>query len=166
MEETISTGQRPDRFLVGIVAGSLLLVVVGIAAVFLAGRAPASTVADPSSPVGVVQAYLEALRAGDADRSYGYLSRTAQATTPRDRYLERFPRHSAPGQTSQTSRLLIEPGKLEGDVAEVKVTISRFSSGGGPFSYGTYHQDVTVRLNQENGVWRIAQPTEPYQFFY
>ena len=163
MAETVASGQRPDRFLVGIVVGALLLIVLGIAAVFVAGRTPSTTVADPSSPVGVVQAYVEALRAGDADRAYGYLSGSAQASVPRDQYLQRFPRFSPP---NEASRLLIEPGTIGPDTAEVKVTISRFNSGGAPFSANTYHQDVTVRLTMENGAWRIVQPAEPYPLIY
>jgi hypothetical protein len=162
--EPASGTRSTDRFLIGIVVGSVALVVLGVLVVLLAGRNQPARAADPSSPVGVVDAYLEALRAGDADRAYGYLSRAAQASTPRDRYLERFPRFSPPSQTS--TRVLIEPVSAEGDSAEVKVTVSRFNSGGAPFSTNTYHQDYTIRLVREDGAWKIAQPVEPYAFIY
>jgi hypothetical protein len=163
MAETVAGSRRPDRFLLGIVVGSVLLIILGIAAVYLAGRTPPTPAADPNSPVGVVQAYIEALRAGDAERAYSYLGSTAQASVPRDRYLERFPRFAPP---TEASRLLIEPVSVGPDTAEVKVTISRFNSGGAPFSTNTYHQDVAVRLVKEDGEWRIVQPAEPFMFSY
>ena len=153
----------PDRFLVGIVVGAVALIVLGIGAVLLAGRTPPPTIADPNSPVGVVQAYLEALRAGEAERAFGYLSRGTQTSVPRPTYLERFPRF---GQSTETSRLLVEPLRLGDDSAEVRVTISRFSANGSPFSTNTTHQEVVVRLTREDGAWRITQPTEPYPFVY
>jgi len=162
--ERASNARSTDRFLVGIVIGSVVLIVVGVLVAQLAGRNQPTRAADPSSPVGVVEAYLEALRAGDADRAYSYLSRSAQASTPRDRYLERFPRFGPPSQTS--TRVLIEPVSVEGDSAEVKVTVSRFNSGGAPFSTNTYHQDYTIRLVREDGAWKVAQPAEPYALIY
>ena len=161
MAEATVASQRPDRFLLGIIAGSVLLIILGIVAVFVAGRTPPTPATDPNSPVGVVQAYVEALRAGDADRAYSYLSRQAQASVPRDRYLERFPRFAPP---TDASRLLIEPVSIGSSTAEVKVTVSRFSAGGAPFSANTSHQEVTVRLVMEDGAWRIMQPSEPFPF--
>jgi hypothetical protein len=145
------------------VIGSVALIGLGILAVQLAGRNQPARAADPASPVGVVESYLEALRAGDTDRAYSYLSRSAQGSIPRDRYLERFPRFNPPSETS--TRMLIEPSSVEGDTATVKVTVSRFNSGGAPFSTNTYHQDYTIRLIREDGAWKIAQPVEPYAFY-
>ena len=155
---------RSDRFLAGIIAGSVLLIALAVAAVFLAGRRPPRPPADPSSPAGVVQAYVEAIRSGDLQRAHGYLSRAAQASLPLSTYRERFPRHVEP--TSSDQRILIEPIVIEADRAEVKVTISRFSARSDPFSARTFHRDVTVRLVREDGAWRVDQPAEPYPFLY
>lgn len=153
-----------DRFLIGIVVGSIALVLLGIAAVVFVGRPRPAETFDPSSPAGVVQAYVEAVRVGDRDRAYDLLSRSAQIDVRRDTYRERFPSPSGSGDTS--TRIVIEPVSETGDDAEVKVTISRFATRSDPFSSGTYHRDVTVRLVREDGAWRINQPAEPYQFTY
>ena len=153
-----------DRFLLGIVAGAVLLIVLGIVAVFVAGRASPPPPPDPSSPVGVVQAYIEALRAGEPDRAYTFLSRSAQASMPLDEYRRPFSHAYRRPETEQ--RWLIEPVMAGADTAEVRVTLSRFSSSPQPFSATTYHRDETVRLVREDGTWRINQPVGPFPFLY
>ena len=155
---------RTDRFLLGIIAGSALLIALAVGAVFLAGRQAPRPPADPQSPVGVVQAYVEAIRSGDLARAHGHLSRAAQSSLPLSTYRERFPRYVEPASSDQ--RVLIEPVVVEADRAEVKVTISRFSARSDPFSARTFHRDVTVRLVREDGAWRVDQPAEPYPFLY
>lgn len=150
----------PDRFLIGIVAGAVILIVAGIAAVGLASRTGRVAVADPASPVGVVQAYVEALRAGDPDRADEFLTRAAreaQARRSRDLPI------SHPSPSNVERRILIEPLRAGPDAAEVKVTISTFRADADPFSSGAYHSDVTVRLIREDGVWRITRPIETYE---
>jgi len=149
-----------DRFLIGIVVGAVFLILFGVGAVLLMGRIPRAATADLGSPEGVVQAYVEAVRAGEPDRAYELLSRAAQASLPRQDYRQRFPR----GQPSNRgeSRVLIETKRAEADTAEVTVTVSRFTARSEPFSAGSSHRDVTVRLVREDGAWRIQQPPEPY----
>lgn len=148
----------PDRFLIGIVVGALVLIAAGVIVVFTAGRTPRSAPADPASPAGVVQGYLEALQAGDQDRARPFLTRSAQAAA--DRARERFPSPSEP--PGMARRFLIEPVRVTDDTAEVKVTISTFSAQSDPFSTSTYHREVTVRLIREDGAWKVSQPVEPY----
>jgi len=164
MDRSPAAGAGTDRFLLGIVVGSIVLILVGIAAVFVAGRARPTQTFDPASPGGVVQAYVEAIRAGDRNRAYAQLSRTARAEWDRDTTRSRFPAASDPDRGG--SRLIIDPRSESADAAEVKVTISRFSTSSDPFSSGSYHRDVTLRLVREDGAWRIDQPTEPYQLSY
>src|SRR4051812_47271983 len=90
MAESVPAARGGDRFLVGIVVGAVLLIVLGVVAVGVAARAPTAADVDPASPVGVVRDYVEAQRAGDADRSYGYLSRAARDGVPPDDYRRRF----------------------------------------------------------------------------
>ena len=162
MSERAPVAPSTDRFLTAIVVGAVLLLVVAVGAVALLARAPRPAPADPAAPVGVVQAYVEALRAGDLDRAHSYLSRSAQAAVPLATYRERFPRY---GESSRNeTRLLIEPVTVGADTAEVKVTVSRFTARSEPFSANAYHRDVTVRLVREDGAWRVSQPIEPYAF--
>jgi hypothetical protein len=164
MEASPPAARGTDRFLLGIVVGAVALIVVGVGAVFVTSRTAAPRPVDPDSPVGVVQAYVDALRAGDLDRAYGYLSRTAQASVPLDEYRRRFHLPYVPDISER--RVLIEPATIGADTATVKVTISRFTARADPFSANTYHQDATVDLVREDGAWRISRPTEPYPFLY
>jgi hypothetical protein len=151
-----------DRFLIGIVAGAIALIAAGILAVAFVGRGQPGRTFDPASPAGAVQAYVEAIRAGDRDRAYAMLSRSAQADTRNQSYRERFPSPSDP--RGRSARVLIEPVSESGDVAEVRVTVSRFSARSDPFSTNTYHNETVVRLVREDGAWKIDRPIEPYVF--
>jgi hypothetical protein len=164
MAENPLAARGTDRFLLGIVVGAVLLILLGVVVVLVVGRAPAASQADPASPAGVVQAYVEALRTGDVDLAYGYLSRSAQGAVSLDEYRRRFHRPFVPSTSGQ--RVLIEPATIAGDRAEVQVTLSRFSARADPFSANTYHQDTTINLVKEDGAWRISQPIGPYPFVY
>lgn len=164
MTENAPATPGTDRFLVGIVAGAVLLMLLGVVAVVVVGRAPAAATADVGSPVGVVQAYVDAIRAGEIERAYALLSRSAQATTSLQEFGRPFAR--AFGPSDGASRVLITPATQGADTAEVKITISRFHARAEPFSTNTSHQDVSVRLVHEDGAWRISQPTGAYPFIY
>jgi hypothetical protein len=147
----------PDRFLLAIVAGTILLVVASIVVVFAFGRARPSPPADPNSPAGVVHAYVDAVRAGDQERARSYLTREARAQAlARDRQDTYRP------SRDDNVRIVVEPVTTTDTTADVKVTISRFYARSDPFSSNTSHYDVTVKLIREDGNWRISQPIEPY----
>ena len=163
MDPSLPAARGTDRFLLGIVVGAVILVVVGIGAVLLTSRTATARPVDPDSPVGVVQAYADAVRAGELDRAYSYLSRVAQEALPLDEYRRRSLRPFV-GDTDE-QRVLVEAVMVGTDTASVKVTISRFSARPSPFSAGTYHRDTTVYLVREDGGWRISRPVEPYPFY-
>jgi len=161
--ETAAHPQSPpagrDRFLLAIVAGTVLLVVVSILVVFLYGRARTSPPADPNSPAGVVQAYVEATRNGEVEKARGYLTREARAQAEaRDRQNTYRP------TVDDNVRIVIEPATVTDTTAEVKVSISRFYARSDPFSSSNYHRDTSVRLVREDGAWRISQPLDAYAF--
>jgi hypothetical protein len=162
-EAPVSDQPRPaggqDRFLLAIVAGTILLVVASIVVVFLLGRARSVPPADPNSPAGVVHAYIEAARAGDVQRARSYLTREVRAQVEaRDRL------DSYRSSRDDNARIVVETVTMSDTTAEVKVTISRFYARSDPFSSSTSHYDVTVKLIREDGAWRISQPLEPYTF--
>jgi hypothetical protein len=158
----IEPTRGPDRFLLGIIIGAAALVVAAIALVLFGRPAPA-TPADPASPVGVVQAYIQAIWAGDVERAYGYLSSDAQQALPLTDYRKTFTR--GPYETDSERRLIIEPVSETPTRSEVKVTISRLAVREGPFATSTYHYDVTVILVRQADAWRVDVPAEPYPFF-
>jgi hypothetical protein len=157
----LASAPAPDRFLIGIIAGALALIAIAAALVALGRSAPAPPV-DPASPVGIVQAYIEAVRAGDVERAHGYLSRGAQAAVPLTDYRKAFAPGGRPDRGEQ--RLVIEPVAEAPARAEVRVTISRLTVGEGPFAAGSYHYEVMVVLVREDGAWRVDLPAEPYPF--
>jgi hypothetical protein len=159
MTEQRTATAGPDRFLIGIVGGAILLILVSIVVVLLVGRSRPTPPADRDGPAGVVQAYIEAWRAGDVERAQSYLTRQARATA---QSRDRSPYSPA---VNDNVRIVVETVSSDADAAEVKVTISRFYARSDPFSANTSHRDVTVRLVREDGAWRISQPIEPYVFY-
>lgn len=151
----------PDRFLIGIVAGTVLLVVVSVIAVFALGRPQSAPPADTSTPVGVVQAYVEALRVADLELSRRYLTSEARTQAEaRDRNSTSY------HQTAQDNvRIVVEQVSISDTRAEVKVTSSRFYASSDPFSSSTSHRDITMHLVREGDTWRINQPLETYWFY-
>jgi hypothetical protein len=153
-----SSGQ--DRFLLAIVAGTILLVVASIAIVLVLGRPRPAPPADPNSPAGVVHAYVDAVRSGDVQRARSYLTREARAQIEtRDRA------YSYDGRASNENvRIVVETVSATETTADVKVTISRFNARPDPFSSSTWHSDVMARLIREDGAWKISAPVDPYMF--
>ena len=156
-EQPSTPTSGPDRFLLAIVAGTVVLVAVAMLAVFLFGRGRTVAPADPNSPAGVVQAYIEAVRGGDVERSRTYLTWEARAQA------EARDRQSAyPQSRADNLRIVVETVSSTDTTAEVNVTLSRFYARSDPFSSGTSRYDLTVRLIREDGAWRMTQPIEPY----
>jgi hypothetical protein len=158
-----ATPQTPpagwDRFLLAIVAGTILLVIVSILVVFLYGRSRTAPPVDPNSPAGVVQAYVEATRNGEIEKARGYLTREARAQVEQR---DRQNTYSPP--TDDNVRIVIETATVTDTTAEVKVSISHFYARSDPFSSSNYHRDTSVRLVREDGAWRISQPLDAYAF--
>ena len=152
-------GAGRDRFLLAIVAGTLVLVVVSVASVLMLGRSRPSP-ADPNGPAGVVYGYIEAVRAGDTARARGYLASQARADFD-DRNRQSPIRPTPDDQV----RIVVETTAATDTSAEVKVTISRFYARSDPFSSGTSHHDVTARLVKEDGAWKISVPPLAYELY-
>ena len=147
-----------DRFLLAIVGGTLLLVLVSVIIVFTVGRARPAPNVDPNSPAGVVQSYVEAIRAGDVEKARGYLTRQAQIDS--DTRQRQNPLRPNP---DDRMRIVVETVSATDTTADVKLTISHFYGRNDPFSAGTSHRDTTVRLVREDGVWKISQPPQAYE---
>lgn len=144
-----------DRFLIGIVAGVILLVVVAFAVAFLRPK-PAYQPED--TPEGVAHNYLFALQQQDYARAYGYLSpaisgypRSAEAFADDvDDYRWRF------GEASNT--LQVESGSIAGDRAVVSVRETVFREGG-LFDSSQYSStfEMTLRRDSKSGAWKVVE---------
>ncbi len=133
------------------VAIVLVLVVVAVGVAVVRSRAEAPP--DPSSPRGVVAAYLRDLRAGRSDQAWGYLSSAVQARYPRDRFVQQ-----AAYLANDRSRVTIGEATVDGNEARVPVT---YHYDGGLFGGSSSNPRLTL-LVQEGGGWRISSPPEPF----
>ena len=154
-ERTAKIG--PDRFLLGIVVGAMLLLVVSAIVVVVLRRSPVAI--DPSSPT-------PAWSRPTLRRCEQAISRVRIATS---RQRHALPRRRATGRhrhpdTTRRIRIVVEPMSEDASTATVRVSVTRFSVRGGPFSSSTTHHDLTVRLVREGGSWLLDQAVEPYVF--
>lgn len=144
-----------DRFTWGIVAGAILLVIIGLVSV-TAGQRP-SAAPDLSQPEGVVRAYEDALNASQPERAWDLLSVSARSNVTRDEFIRRA---TSMGRSSAV-RTAIESVDASSDTAHVVITRT-YDSGGGLFGSGTYTNRQTFRLERESGQWRISVPADSY----
>ncbi len=145
-----------DRFTWGIAAGVVVLVLVGVGtAVALRGQAAPP---DLTTPSGVTLAYALALQRGDAERAWELLAGSAQASTTRERFLQRAGGARGP---DDRVRLATEDEQVAGDTA--RVDLVRTYPGGGLLSFGAPAPSThsTVRLVREGSQWRISVPPDP-----
>jgi hypothetical protein len=143
-----------DRFTWGVVIGALLLVLgaVGSVAVLQAR----SAAPDLSTPDGVVRAYYAGLDAGRPDQVWDLLSGAARAGTTRDAFIQRATSYRPSGD----ARITVDSVTVDGDTAVVR--LSRTYGGGGLFDGGGGSSPLTVRLDRENGAWKITVPPDPF----
>jgi len=158
--ETANRSGGPDRFLIGIVAGVLVLTVVGVVvAAAAAGRTAPPP--DPESPAGVVDRYVAAVRSGDREAAEALLTRAAREAQRRD--LDRAGYYAR--STEPSTRIALETTAVQSDTATVRLTVSRYFARSGPFQSNVSSTDYDVRLLREDGTWKISQPPPPYALY-
>lgn len=150
---------RTDRLLLIILAGIVGVVAVSLIVILGVGsRRPAPP--EPGTPVAATLEYLDLLRNGEAARAYDMLSTSGRSEISRERFLREAPRFT---DSERERRVVAELIRDDGERAEVRVTVSVFTSRSDPFSRSSRHSDTTIRLVREGGDWRIASPAAPYQ---
>jgi len=143
-----------DKFLVGIVAGIGLLVVVAFVLVL---TRPEPEYRDDNAPEAIVHNYLLALRQGDYERAYQYLSPG----------LKGYPENAAAftDDISSSSRFRLDDqavtldtqsSTIRGNIATVSVLETSFS-GGDLFSSGNIDRRFDMKLQLENGAWKLIK---------
>jgi hypothetical protein len=147
--------RRPDRFLIAIVAGIVLLVAAAVVVALLRGGPPDYKPDDTAD--AVAYNYLLALRLGDYERAYGYLSPTLTHYPANvDQFVQDV--RSAGwsfGRSEQDVSLAIEkviPGETQTIVQVRQTTYHQ----GGPFDSGEYSDTFDVILRDEASGWRIV----------
>lgn len=145
-----------DRFLIGVVAGVVLLVGVTIAVVLL--RSGEVSYQPDDTAEGAAHNYLLALQWEDHERAYGYLSPSlpgypASAQEFTDDVEDNawsFARYD------HDVSLAVEGVRVTGDRAEVSVRQTRFYSGG-VFDSSHYTTMFDMTLRREEGEWKIVE---------
>jgi len=155
--------KQTDKVLVGIVSGIVLLVVVAFAVALLR---PEQTYQSEGTPEGVAFNYLFALRQGEYERAYGYLSPSIKGY-PRDS--EIFANQVRDNSWSfnldnASTTVEVESAKVSGKRADVEIRETRFYEGG-LFDSSQYTSFFTMTLRQdESGAWKIGQ-SDSYWFY-
>lgn len=141
-----------DKLLIGIVAGIGLLVVVAFVVV-LAQPEPEYQNAD--SPEAIVHNYLLALRQGDYERAYEYLSPSLKGYPKSAEVFEDDINDSYSFHLDKRDVTIdTQSSTIRSNTATVEVLETSFS-GGGLFSSGNYDWRFDMKLRQENGEWKL-----------
>ena len=150
--------RQPDRFLLGILAGIVLLLLVALLSVLALRQSTPDLPA--GTPGGVVQRFYNALEQRDYAQAYSFLGGAITNTLR----LEDFVTFNAQnGSNGQQTRGRIDSEKTTGDQSTVTVSVTHFYSSGGPFSGSSeYTTSETFTLRREAGVWRIT--SLPYAY--
>ena len=155
---------RSDRFLVGIVAAVVALVLV---AFLVAIRQEPPTYRTDAGPDAVAFNYLLALQNGDYELAYGLIAPTVAGYPDTiERFVDDIVEKTggaSPGGLG-TSSFRVEPGNVAGERAVVTVVESSFRSSD-LFDSNAYTQDFVVTLAQIDGVWRV-QDTDAWQYWH
>jgi len=144
-----------DKFLIGIVAGVVVLVGIVLALALLQPNQPGYQADD--TPEGAAHNYLLALQLEEYERAYGYLSPTLPGYPAN---LEAFERHVRNnrwsfGYYNDDVSLAIESVNVTGDRAKIVVRKTEFYRGG-LFDSGQYSDTFDMTLRREAGAWKVA----------
>lgn len=149
-----------DKFLIAIVAGIILLVVV---AFILTLNREEPTYQAEDTPEGIAFNYLLAIQKEEYARAYGYLSpslRNYPATL--QAFEDDIGDNPWDFHNRQENLLAIRETDINGDHATVKVYETTYYGGGDLFNSGQYTYAFDMKLELEDGVWKIVD--SPYYF--
>lgn len=153
---------KGDKFLIGIVAGIIVLVIAAVVAVLLRSPENEEYVAD-DTPEGVVHNYFLAIQRKDYEKAHSYLSDAIESKPDLDKFIRDI------GYNSDT-RASLQIGETQlGDVhSQVEVSITTYYGPGGFLDFGfdsnSYTSQGTATLQATNGggVWKLTGFPYPY----
>ena len=138
---------KQDRFLTGILAGIVVLVVIALVVFFL--RQNSQSYISEDAPEGVVHNYVLAVLDGDYEKAYGYLADLDHKPT-----YEQFRDAFITGVVNpDNSAADIGDSEITDDTASVEVALIYNPSD--PFSTG-YRDAQRAILVRQGGAWKIA----------
>jgi hypothetical protein len=144
---------KTDKFLIGIVAGIVLLVIVAIVVVLARGQNEEYMADD--TPAGVAHNYFLAVQRKEFDKAYSYLSDEIENKPDLDEFIPIV-------DNQNETALKIGETTIDNNRARVELAITNYY-GGGPFDSGRYTNQETAYLRQDaNGNWKIYEFPYPY----
>ena len=142
-----------DKFLIGIVAGIVLIVIV---AFVITMTRPEATYQADDTPKGVAHNYLLALEMGEYERAYGYLSPTLKCyPASTEKFTEDVESGSWRFRANVDNNLSVKSAEVTGNRATVKVLESRFN-GGDLFNGNQQTSVFEMELRLEDGAWKVV----------
>ncbi len=149
---------KTDKFLIGIVAGIVVLVIIAV--VIVLGRGQIEEYIADDTPAGVVHNYFLAVQRADYSKAYGYLSDELKAKPDLDQFITNVDNY---GNRSENA-LTVGETTINDDRAQVQVSITTYSRGG-PFGFGgnNYTNWDTAHLRRApDGRWKLIEFPYPY----
>ena len=142
-----------DKFLIGIVAAIVLLIVVALVVTL---TLPGLTYQAEDTPEGVAHNYLVALQKEEYERAYSYLSPSLDGyPASAEDFAEHVQHDSWRFRLNKDTTLSVESVKITGSLATVRVRESRFRSGD-LFDTGQSTSFFEMELQLEDGEWKIV----------
>lgn len=131
---------RPTAVLATLL-GAVVVLAVAAGLVVANREAPAL---DPTSPEGVVQAYLEAVIDGDVDGAFALLSPTAGCDIS----------DVGTAYLPESVRVVVLQTDVDGDEAVVRVEVTE-NPGNGLFEGSGFKHDERISLRRTGGTWQV-----------
>lgn|GEM_PF-568307 len=146
---------RPDWFLMGIVAGVLVLIVIVLA---MAARQQPPAYSEDGAPEGVTHDYLVALAMSDFERAWLLLSPEVPGyPSTLEQFVDDIADKPWTFALHEPSRAFsVSDASIAGNRAVVVVTESTFRQQG-LFDSNQWTREFTVTLERDGGTWRILR---------
>lgn len=142
-----------DKFLIGIVAAIVLLIIVALAVTL---SQPEPTYQAEDTPEGAAHNYLMALNREEYDRAYGYLSPVLSGyPASAVKFAEDVQDYAWSFRLNTDNTLLVESAKITGSQGIVRVRESYFR-GGDLFDSSQSTRVFEVELRLEDDEWKIV----------
>lgn len=146
---------KNDKFLIGIIAGIVVLAVAAVVLVLARGR---ENYLPDDTPAGVAHNYFLAIQRQDYQKAYSYLSDELKNKPNLDQFISTISQNYQQGEAA----LKIGETTLTGDRATVQVIITHYR-GGGPFESSRYaNTDMAQLKRNANGDWQLIAFPYPY----
>lgn len=148
-----------DKFLLLLLAVIVLIVVAALVAVL---RAPAPAYQAEDTPQGVAHNYLLALRQGDYERAYAYLSPDLPGLPSMAGFVDDVARNPWQFERGDNTAVVVDDAQIFSDgTARVSITLTTFNNG---FLGGSYARPFGLILKPVSNTWRLIDGEDYWDY--